>query len=142
MRVKEQQVKDFFNQMQAFNFGFMQDVVTFMQALKNKDLGLDFAITCIEFAQGKTDKFREQEKKDQKVWIKRAKKCPDCGQILSLRPVHEPEGPANTKGYKSIWYCSRGWELEDPEKWCGYHAYSNLTMNQILKKMRIKQRVR
>jgi len=141
MRVKEQQVKYFFNQMQAFNFGFMQDVRTFMHTLKNKDFTLDHALACIEFAQGKTDVVREREKKDRKTWVKKAKKCPVCGQILALAPVNAPEGSANLKGYKSLWHCTKGWEHEDPKKWCGYHSYSNLTMNQILKKMRIKQRV-
>ena len=142
MKLKEQQVKYFFNQMTAFNFGFMQDVRTFMHTLKNKDFTLDYAIACIEFAQGKTDIAREREKKDQRIWIKRAKECPDCDQILALAPVNAPEGPANLKGYKSMWYCTRGWEHDDPEKWCGHCSYSHLTLNQIFKKMGIKNRVR
>ena len=142
MRVKEREVKYFFNQMQAFNFGFMQDVWTFMHTLKNKDFTLDHAIACIEFAQGKTDKARVRDKKDQKTWLKRAKKCPECGQILALAPVMEPEGPANSKGYKSIWYCTRGYEQDDPEKLCGYHSFSHLTLNKIFKKMGIKSKAR
>ena len=69
MKVKEQDVKYFFNQMTAFNFGFMQDVVTFMRTLKNRDFTLDYALACIEFRQGKTDIAREQEGKDRKTWI-------------------------------------------------------------------------
>lgn len=142
MKVKEQDVKYFFNQMTAFNFGFMQDVVTFMRTLKNKDFTLDYALACIEFRQGKTDMVREQEKKDRKTWVKKAKKCLDCGQILALAPINVPEGPANLKGYKSMWYCTKGWEHEEPEKWCGHYSYSSLTLNKIFKKMGIKQKVR
>ena len=141
MKITQQRAKYFFNQMTAFNFGFMQDVKTFMYVLKDKDFTLDYALACIEFAQGKTDVARKQEEKDRKTWIKKAKKCPYCGQILALAPINVPEGLANLKGHKSLWHCTKGWEHEDPEKWCGFHAYSNLTMNQILKKMRIKQRV-
>ncbi len=142
MKITEQQVNHFFSRMQAFNFGLMQDVRTFIYALRNKDIALDHAIACIEFAQGKTDKAREQDKKDRKVWIKKAKKCPECGQILALAPITDPEGRANVKGYKSMWYCTNGWEHDDPEKWCVYHSFSHLTLNKIFKKMGIKSKAR
>ena len=141
-KLTAEQAQFFFNQMSAFNFGFMQDVRTFMRSLKNKDFSLDFAIACIEFRQGKTNEVREQDKKDEKIWLKNAKRCPDCGKILSLNQIKEPEGLGNVKGYKSIWHCTNGWQYDDPEKWCGYHSYSMLTMNQIFKHMGIKIRVK
>jgi hypothetical protein len=141
-KIKIREAEVFFKQMEAFNFGFMQDVRTFINSLKNKGITLDHAISCIELRQGKFDKAREQDKKDRDLWTKKAKRCPNCGQILQLKPVNSPEGPGNVKGYKSIWFCSRGWEKDDPKEWCGYHTYSNLTLNQIFKKMRIKTRVR
>lgn len=141
-KLTKQQADFFFKQMPAFNFGFMQDVANFIRTLKDKDIPLEHAIQCIELRQGITDEAREQDRKDSKIWFKNAKKCPKCGQVLGLNPVKVPEGQGNLKGHKSLWYCSRGWEHEDPEKWCGYHSYSQLTMNQIFKHMGIKARIK
>lgn len=140
VKVKEADAKEFFRQMQAFTFGLMQDMVGFFAILEKKKIPIEVALGAIKFGQNMKDSQWHDDVENRKKWKTKAKRCPDCGQILALAPVNAPEGPSNLKGYKSIWHCTRGWEHEDPEKWCGYHSYSNLTANKILKKMRIKSR--
>lgn len=137
-KLTENQVAAFFTQMQAFHWGFLQDVVVFLKTLRNKHIPLAFAVECIMIRQGDIDASKEKARADQKKYMKKAKRCPDCGQVLTIMPIRDPEGPSNRKGYKSAWVCTKGWHQDDPDKFCGYHSFSTLTMQKILKKMGIK----
>lgn len=140
-RLKKIHVDYFFKQMEVFQWGFLQDVESFIRLLNKKKIPIEHAVECIHIRQGKLDADWKQEEQDRSNYVKKAKKCPECGQMLALEPVLQPEGPSNKKGYKSVWYCTAGWEQEDPEKFCGFHSYSIKSVNQYLKKMKIKARM-
>lgn len=142
VKVTEQAAKEFFLLVPSFNFGFMQDVLNFFDILEKKKIPVEVAFGAIRFRQQVSDAQWNSRIKQRNIWLKKAKKCPNCGKILKLSNINTPEGPANKKGYKSVWYCTSGWGQDDPEKMCGYHSYSILSTNKIIKKMGIKQQER
>lgn len=132
-------IKHFFKEMEIFNFSFLQEVTSFMKLLRRKHIPLAFALECIERRQEMVDAGEELRQSEQKKYKLRGKKCPECGQLMALQPIYEePGSPANLKGYKAVWYCTRGWHQDDPGKYCGYHTFTTVTMNKILRKMGIK----
>ena len=47
----------------------------------------------------------EEARKLAAEWKKKAKKCPRCGESLSLTRVTTPRGPSNKEGWRSLWFC-------------------------------------
>ena len=87
----------------------------------------------------KTDALTEEQKKY--LQNKYAKLCPECSRPTSLFGV--PEG--NSKGYKSVWRCTKGWKCvscnkqdrfdeTDPKDICGYEKFSKKTVSSYMDK--------
>jgi len=125
----------------VYHFSFLQNVEVFDQWLKSKHFEFDHALACIRYEQDNLNEDMEREKYDNTIWHKKAKKCPQCGELLGLKPIVSPPGPSNVKGYRSLWYCQTGWREDNPEGICGYESYSMQSMNKVFKKMGIKARV-
>ncbi len=129
----------FFKQMEVFDFSFMQEVASFMELLRRKRIPLAFALECIERKQEFEDEVDKRHRTDHKKYKAKGKKCPRCGQLMALQPIYEePGSTANLKGYRAVWYCTKGWHQDNPEGYCGHHAFTTLSMNKILRKMGIK----
>lgn len=139
--VTEPYARVFFQRMQAFGFGFMQDVMSFFYILEKKKIPIEHALGAIKLRQELTDRQWTQDIRNRQQWQKMARRCPRCGATLNFAPINAPEGPGNVKGYKGRWYCITGWSEDDPENICGYEAFTHKTLNYYLKKYGIKQRI-
>lgn len=140
--VSEPYARVFFQQMQAFTFGFMQDIVSFFHVLEDKKIPIEYALGSIKLRQEVTDMKWSNDNRDRQLWNDKAKRCPKCGAVLMFMPIDEPEGPKNRKGYKGRWYCVSGWAEDDPTKICGYEAFTTKHINYYFKKYGIRRRIK
>ncbi len=142
-KVNRGQVAQFFREAEkVYHFSFLQDVEVFETWLKSKHYSFGHAIACIRYEQELYDEKVKREQYDNTLWSEKAKKCPKCGTKMGLKPITDPPGPGNEKGYRSMWFCPKGFEKDYPEGLCGYYSYSMTSVNKIFKKIGISYRIR
>lgn len=89
------------------------DVIDYVESLKKQ-------LLVTEIENKKLLKKRDEE------WKKVAKRCPDCGFVMSLYDVNNRPGVQVGEGLKSQWFCNK----------CGYDIYSNKKITEILRERR------
>lgn len=128
--ILEEDHNRFFQDIQAYSWGFVQDVFTFLKMINEKGYSLDFAMKCILI---RKENYMERVKairRIEELWRDRGLKCPECGKQMFLEPVNS--GPADQVpgGWRSIWRCV---DIVD----CGHEELSKKSVGEWLRRLHL-----
>jgi len=120
---------------QVFSLKMIQDFVTMLEYFETNDIELEdikaYKTFKIEKAERNHQKDMQRNIDRQKEWILKGKKCPYCKIALILAEVNTLPGNQVGGGLKTQWFC--------PDQiGCGYVNYSTLSINQWMKRLKIK----
>jgi len=132
--ITQEGLQKFFQDLNAFSWGFKQDVLNFLKLCTLKGYSPGYALKCIAIRQVAEVERINVMATLQDQWRKRAPKCPKCGKTMKLDPVNQ--GPRDQIGgkAKSMWRCP-DW------KECGYDELSRKSVGEWLTKLGIKVNV-
>ena len=108
----------------AFSFGQIQDFMTLHGVMRRSGI----SIADLEGHVRGERALRAEETEKIRQHREKRPDCPKCGNKLSMRAINLPKGPANRKGWKSLWYCPAGE--------CVYEMYSRLTLADEIKRVK------
>jgi len=119
----------------VFSLKMIQDFVTMLEHFEINDIELEDIKTYktfkIEQAERNYQKDMQRSINRQKEWMLKGKKCPHCKIALILAEVNTLPGNQVGGGLKTQWFCP-------DQTGCGYVNYSTLSINQWMKRLKIK----
>ena len=129
------------SKVQVWDFGKLQDFITFIEHIEDNDISVkDIKEYIEEYKARKISEAEEYEKSQPKITPEQQRriaelfpKCPECSAELKLFSVEE-----NENDYKSVWRCSSciGCKKQDrddetdPNERCTYERFST-TMPEL-----------
>lgn len=121
--MKIEEINDFEKALQAYTFSFHQNIVQYLETLKQKGYTLD-DVKDFVFAK------RKLIEKDIEAFTKKQKlmeqECPECSGLMLLLPVNDTPGTQTGEpGDKSVWLCQNNRCMET--------IYNEKTMGEIIK---------
>lgn len=115
----------------VFGFGKLQGLITLYALLKKEKISLKELQEYLKQKRtlniAKEDEQRMAFKEAEELWEANAKRCPECGRALMLRPVSHLQGKSNIQGHQSHWYCI----AED----CIHEEYSKVPYKELYLKV-------
>jgi DNA-binding transcriptional MerR regulator len=133
MKVSDERYREIEQALEVFSFRQVQALLTLIKLLGVQDVTVEEVKEFVEVKRNfekYTEEVRQRNQElTQEAWEKYARRCPVCKEALQLRPIKEPEGKGNVKGYTSQWFCvAADCSFED-------YGYENVQeiYNQIMK---------
>jgi uncharacterized protein with PIN domain len=113
-------IANFEQKMLAYDFRAHQRFQTYLRTLEQHGLTIEDAT---EYVKHKREELVELERASYAGLEQIMPRCPECSNVLMLRPVRQPQGPANVYGWRSCFEC--------PE--CAYERYSKHRPEDVIK---------
>lgn len=132
--ITQEGLQRFFQDLNAFSWGFKQDVLNFLKLCTLKGYSPGYALKCIAIRQAAEVERINVMATLQDQWRKRAPKCPKCGKTMKLDPVNQGPGDQVGGKSKSMWRCP-DWQG------CGHDELSRKTVGEWLSKFGINLRM-
>jgi hypothetical protein len=132
--ITQEGLQKFFQDLNAFSWGFKQDVLNFLKLCTLKGYSPGYALKCIAIRQSAEVERVNLMTSLQDQWRKRAPKCPQCGKTMKLDPVNQGPGDQVGGKSKSMWRCP-DWQG------CGHDELSRKTVGEWLSKFGINLRL-
>ncbi len=108
--MRREELEEIGMKLQVFSFSRLQELVTLSIVLKREGISIkkvkEFIKASLGRQQFQEEEFRALVQLREKMWLKNARKCPDCGTPMMLAPIKQPKGKGNTYGYSCIWFCT------------------------------------
>lgn len=115
-----------------FSFGMLQDLRTLLGKMEKEGVSVPefkkYMKVRVKEGARLYRELRKDGEKRRKEWEKITRKCPQCKKPLYLRAIKTPEGKANVKGWKSLWYCI--------SEECTFEEYSKRKTADIIEDLR------
>lgn len=138
--MREERAKELDKLLQVVSFKTLQDFVTISNVMKEEGVSIGelkeyidiFPVRRVEISAELEIKRGIDAEDTQKV-ITLYPACPDCGTQLVYQPVGSCPGNRSKK-WKGRWLCPKGWELDNPEAYCGFEFLTSLDSEEMSEK--------